>query len=247
MSVKASIDITESIQRDVVFLLDCSDDMQNEFEAMLDFVERIVEKLSVEPNKDRVSVVQYSRDPSADFFLNTYKTQQNVIGAIQGLRHKGGRPLNTGAALQYVKDKVFTVSSGSRHQEGVPQILILLTGGQSSDDIRNAGANLNGFGVMVFVVGMKNADTRELQTISHEASYAYFAADVNDLSAIDKQIFSAIKKAERSAITPALHGKTIMVAFYCTFVDKNSALISTCLYGCLCYYRYQQKRHCIFA
>ncbi len=209
MSVKVSAD-PESIHHDIVFLLDSSDEMQNDFKAMTDFVVRMVEKLSVDDNKDRVSVVQYSREPSVEFFLNTYKTQQSVAGKVRILRHKGGRPVNTGAALQYVKDNVFTPFSGSRHQQGVPQILVLLTGERSSDDVRNAVENLKGIGVMVFVVGTKNADTLEIQSISQEASHAFFAADTSDLSGIEQQIFSAIKKDESPVIKSALYGKTVM-------------------------------------
>lgn len=211
VSVKVSADQTESIQRDVVFLMDSSDEMKNDFQAVIGFVERMVAKLDVEENKDRVSVVQYSREPSVDFFLNTYKTQQHVAGNVGILRPKGGRPLNTGAALQYVKDNVFTASSGSRHQQGVPQILVLLTGGRSSDDVRNAVENLKGIGVMVYVVGTKNADHLEIQSISQEASRAFFAADSSDLADIEQQIFSAIaiKRGETPAIKPVSHGKTV--------------------------------------
>lgn len=209
MSVKVSAD-PESIHYDIVFLLDSSDEMQNDFKAMLAFVERMVEKLNVDDNKDRVSVVQYSREPSVEFFLNTYKTQQSVAGNVRILRHKGGRPLNTGAALQHVKDNVFTPSSGSRHQQGVPQVLVLITGDRSSDDVQNAVQSLKEIGVMVFVVGTKNADTLEIQSISQEASRAFFATDASDLSGIEQQIFSAIKKDETPVTKPALYGKTVI-------------------------------------
>lgn len=189
--------------------------MQNDFNAMLGFVERMVEKLNVDENKDRISVVQYSREPSVEFFLNTYKTQQNVAGNVRTLRHKGGRPLNTGAALQYIKDNVFTASSGSRYQQGVPQILVLFTAGRASDDVRTAIENLKGIGVIIFVVGTKNADTLEIQSISQEASRAFFAADSSDLSDAEQQILSAIKKGEVPAIKPILYGKTVMTSF-CT-------------------------------
>ncbi|XP_070771021.1 collagen alpha-3(VI) chain-like [Enoplosus armatus] len=162
----------------------------------------MVEKLNVDENKDRVSVVQYSREPSVEFYLTTYTTQQNVAGKVRFLRHKGGRPRNTGAALQYIKDNVFTASSGSRYQQGVPQILVLFTAGRSSDDVRNALENLKGIGVMVFVVGTKNADTLEIQSISQEASRAFVVADSSDLPGIEQQIFSAIKKGETPAIKP---------------------------------------------
>lgn len=184
--------------------------MQNEFQSVLHFVEAMVEKLSVDENKDRVSVVQYSREPTVEFFLNTYNTQQSVADSVRRLRHKGGRPLNTGAALQYVKDNVFTTSSGSRHQQGVPQSLILLTGGRSSDDVRNAAENLKGIGVKAFVVGMKNADSLEIQSISHEVSHAFFAANPSFLLDIEQQLIAAIKKDKKPSIKPASYGKTVM-------------------------------------
>lgn len=181
--------------------------MQNDFKAMTGFVERMIDKFNVAENKDRVSVVQYSREPSVDFFLNTHKTQKDVADNVRILTHKGGRPLNSGAALQYVKDNVFTASSGSRNQQGVPQILVLLTGGRSSDDVRNAVTNLRGFGAMVYVVGIKNADALEIQSISQEASHAFFAADSIHLSGIEQQLFSEIMNNETPAIKHTLYGK----------------------------------------
>ncbi|XP_052348609.1 collagen alpha-3(VI) chain [Oncorhynchus keta] len=193
------VDKTESKQRDVVFLLDGSDETLNGFEAMRDFVQRLVEKLTVEENKDRVSVVQYSREPEAQFYLNTYTTKEDVVDTVRGLRHKGGRPLNTGAALQYVRDNVFIASSGSRRQEGIPQILVLLSGGRSNDDVRNAVTNLKEIGVMAIVVGMRNADILELQTISYEPSYAFSATHYNDLPNIQQQVISAVERVEMTA------------------------------------------------
>lgn len=215
MSVKVSADRTESIQRDVVFLVDSSDETQNYFKAMLSFIEEMVEKFSVAENKDRVSVVQYSTESSVQFFLNTHITQQNIADNVRTMRHKGGRFRNTGAALQYIKDTVFAATSGSRHHLGVPQILILLTGGRSSDDVREAAQNLKEMGVMVFVVGIKNADTLEIQTMSHEPSEAFYAAYPSDLSDIKQQILSSIKKDKAFESKPVLHGKAVIYLF-CT-------------------------------
>ena len=123
-------------RRDVVFLLDGSDDSRGRFPDIKDFVQRVVEKLNVGVNKDRVSVVQYSDTAEINFDLNMHSTNSNVLDAIRGLTHKGGYLLNIGAAIQFVIDNVFTQVSGSRHMERVPQILILMSGGRSRDDIR---------------------------------------------------------------------------------------------------------------
>ncbi|RXM36551.1 Collagen alpha-3(VI) chain [Acipenser ruthenus] len=198
---------TEDIKRDVVFLLDGSDDTVNGFPTIRDFVRRVVENFDVEESKDRVAVVQYSNDPEANFYLNTYSTKDDVLSSIRELRHKGGRPLNTGAALQFVKDNVFTPSSGSRHLEGVPQILILLSGGRSRDDIRGPATALKGLGVLRFAIGTSNADTLELQTISYDPSYALYIHDFDDLPNIQQQLMSFVTR-QRMSESPTVIDQT---------------------------------------
>ncbi|XP_067300915.1 uncharacterized protein col6a3 [Pseudorasbora parva] len=179
-------------RRDVVFLLDGSDGTRSSFPAMRSFVERMVERLNVSENRDRVSVIQYSRDPEAHFYLNTYSIKEDVLDTLRGLRHKGGRPLNTGAALQYVRDNVFTASSGSRLAEGVPQLLILLSGGKSFDNVDTPASSLKELGVLVFAIGSRSSDSRELQKISHEPSYALSVGDFADLPSVQQQLFTNI-------------------------------------------------------
>ncbi|XP_064166861.1 collagen alpha-3(VI) chain isoform X2 [Anguilla rostrata] len=192
---------TDTTQRDIVFLLDGSDETQNGFQSIRDFVQNVVEKLFLEEDKDRVSVVQFSRDPEAHFYLNTYSTKGDVTNSIRNLRHKGGRPLNTGAALQFVKDNVLTASAGSRRLEGVPQLLILLTGGRSSDDVHGAVTMLKEFGVILLVVGVKKADTLELQMISHKPSYSFSIPNFYDLPSVQQQVVSAITKVTKLTST----------------------------------------------
>ena len=181
-------------RRDVVFLLDGSDGTRSSLSAMRDFVERMVERLNVSENRDRVSVVQYSRDPEAHFYLNTYSRKEDALDTIRGLRHKGGRPLNTGAALQYLRDNVFTASSGSRRVEGVPQLLILLSGARSFDNVDTPASSLKELGVLIFAIGSRSSDSQELQRISQEPSYALSVSDFTDLPSVQQQLFTNINK-----------------------------------------------------
>ena len=196
-------------RRDVVFLLDGSDGTRSSFPAMRDFVERMVERLNVSEKGDHVSVVQYSRDPEAHFYLNTYSRKEDVLDTLRGLMHKGGRPLNTGAALQYVRDNVFTASSGSRLVEGVPQLLILLSGGKSFDNVDTPASSLKELGVLIFAIGSRSSDSRELQKISNEPSYALSVSDFADLPSVQQQLFTNINTVfvEGTSITTTTIGK----------------------------------------
>lgn len=201
----------DTARKDIVFLLDGSDGTRNGFPAMRDFVQRVVENLNVGANKDRVSVAQYSRDTEVHFNLNTYTTREDVVDSVRGLRHRGGRPLNTGAALQYVRDNVFTNSSGSRRLQGVPQILILLSGGRSFDNVDAPASALKQQGIFVIGIGTRTSDARELQKISHEPSYALSVSEFTDLPNVQEQLSSVMSKVRVRAtpMTPTVTGKNV--------------------------------------
>uniref|UniRef100_A0A3P8Y0D4 VWFA domain-containing protein n=1 Tax=Esox lucius TaxID=8010 RepID=A0A3P8Y0D4_ESOLU len=194
---KMGIEPPTIVGKNIVFLLDGSDDTRSGFPAMLDFVQRVVENLSIGENKDHVSVVQFSRTPEAHFLLNTYADKQNVMSFIQSIQHTGGGPRNTGEALRYVKDNVFIASSGSRRQEGVPQILILLTGGRSQDDVAFPAAALKKDIIVPFSIGTRNADILELQMIAHTPSYALSVPLFDNLEGIQQDLKVALLTSQQ--------------------------------------------------
>lgn len=208
-----------------MFLLDGSDATRSSFPAMQDFVQRTVETLSVDDNRDRVSVVQYSRDPTVQFYLNTYTTKGQILDTVRGLRHKGGRPLNTGAALQYVRDNVFTASAGSRRQQGVPQVLVLLSDGRSSDNVDEPAAALKQMGVLTFAIGSRKSDNRELQKISHEPSYALTVSEFSDLPSVQQQLQSSLEAAvvEITPLPPTVLGR-LKIPFSCQLLGPPALI-----------------------
>lgn len=189
--------ITDFKKRDVVFLLDGSDGSLQGFTNIKHFVQSTVADLNVDPNMDRVAVVQYSNTTEIDFNLNRYSTLREVLNALKGLKHKGGNPPNLGAALQYVKSNVFTSSSGSRLIEGVPQILIIMSGGRAGDDPRTAANALRETGVMSIAIGTRDADTLELQSISQIPNHALSISDYEALPAAKERVFSLIREASK--------------------------------------------------
>uniref|UniRef100_A0AAR2KVT2 VWFA domain-containing protein n=1 Tax=Pygocentrus nattereri TaxID=42514 RepID=A0AAR2KVT2_PYGNA len=153
---------TGNNQRDIVFLFDGSDDSRNALPAIREFIRRMVEAVDIDRNHVRIAVVQYSEDVLVHFVFDTHKTQKDMISAIRNLRPKGGRALNTGAALQYIRSKIFTAASGSRHKNGVPQLLIVMTGRESGDDVAAPAEDLKAFGVLSIAIGMKNAVQKDI-------------------------------------------------------------------------------------
>jgi len=180
-------------KRDIVFLLDGSDDSRNGFLAIREFIRRMVEDLAIDQDIVRVAVIQYSEDTTTHFLLNSYNSKKAVIYAINGLTAKGGRNLNTGAALQYVRDHVFITSSGSRHQLGVPQLLIFMTGGGSSDDVAGPAEDLKNFGVLSIAIGIQNVVEAELQSIAFSPRFIFNLPVFGELLHIHPDILSFIK------------------------------------------------------
>ncbi|KAG6930871.1 collagen type VI alpha 3 chain [Chelydra serpentina] len=178
----------ESQKKDVVFLIDGSDGARSGFPALRAFVQRVVESLDVSPDRVHVAVAQYSNIIQPEFLLNAYSDKSDVIRAIQGLSIMGGAPLNTGAALDYVIKNVFTRPAGSRIAEGVPQLLILLTSGNSRDDVRRPSVALKTGGMVPLGIGIGNADITEMQTISYDTDYAFAIPDFNQLDTIQQVI-----------------------------------------------------------
>lgn len=105
-----------------------------------------------------MSVVQYSKEPQVNLYLNTHTTKQDILNSIES-------PLNTRIALIYTKKNMFIASSGSRILEGVPQVLVLVTGGRSQDDIRALAAALKIDQTVPFSIGNQNGEVIQLQAI----------------------------------------------------------------------------------
>ncbi|XP_078407828.1 collagen alpha-1(XII) chain-like isoform X6 [Cetorhinus maximus] len=184
---------TEARKRDIVFLIDGSPGMGRSFPLVREFLNKIIQELDIGPDKDQVAVVQYSSDSRVEFGLNIHSTKDEVLDAIKKLRLKTGRPLNTGAALDYVTRNVFTPSAGSRGEAGASQILVLITAGKSRDDVGQAADAVKQAGIVPIAIGAKSADMLELQQIVYESNFILKLRDFRELPSIQKELISKVK------------------------------------------------------
>ncbi|XP_018767382.3 collagen alpha-3(VI) chain isoform X8 [Serinus canaria] len=186
-------DITAQESADLIFLIDGSNNIGGvNFPAIRDFLVNLIETLRVGAQQIHIGVVQYSDQPRTEFSLNSYSTKADVLDAVKALGFRGGEEANTGAALEFVVENLFTQAGGSRIEEAVPQILVLISGGESSDDIREGLLAVKQAGIFSFSIGVLNADSAELQQIATDGSFAYTALDIRNLDALQELLLPNI-------------------------------------------------------
>lgn len=192
----------ETDARDVAFLIDGTDSVRAGFPYFLDFIRKVIEPLDVGIDRVRISVVQHSERPNPSFYFNTYQTKDEVIQAVNNLRVAGGRSLNTGAALRFMKDTIFSERQGSRAAQNVPQFLIVLSAGRSRDNVGESAGALKTDGVVPFGVGVKDADPKQMETISHNPSFAFKVGDFSELNTVPERLnnYVSLPKDELSVI-----------------------------------------------
>uniref|UniRef100_A0A4X2LUD2 Collagen alpha-3(VI) chain n=1 Tax=Vombatus ursinus TaxID=29139 RepID=A0A4X2LUD2_VOMUR len=198
--IQSLLTLVENDAADIIFLIDSSDSVRQDGLAHIrDFIGSIVRKLNIGPNRVRIGVLQFSNDVFPEFYLKTHKSQAAVLDAIRRLRFRGGSPLNTGKALDFVAKNFFVKSAGSRIEDGVPQHLVLFLGGKSQDDVSRSSRVIGSAGIVSVGVGSRNVDRAELQTITNNDRLIFTVRDFRDLRNIESQVINSFGP---SGVTP---------------------------------------------
>lgn len=184
--------VTGGEKRDVVFLIDGTSATRSEFPAIREMIRRVVDKLDVGLEKVRISVVQYSDDAKLEFLLNQHSTKEEVRQAVGRLKSRGGNRLNTGQALEWVSRNIYQRSAGSRIEDGVPQFLILVTGGKSADDVSTPADQLKRNYIAPIAIGSRNADPNELRQISLKPELVYTVGSFQQLPNVEQRLINSV-------------------------------------------------------
>uniref|UniRef100_A0A8C5PI54 VWFA domain-containing protein n=1 Tax=Leptobrachium leishanense TaxID=445787 RepID=A0A8C5PI54_9ANUR len=175
---------------DLVFLIDGSNKVgARNFSLLRDFLVNFVQRhLDIGRRDIQVAVVQYSDDVKVEFALNVHSSKAQLTAALRNLRLLGGEESNLGAAIQHVLENIFTAAAGSRREEGVPQSLVIISAGPSSDEFRDASNDLKINRIITFGIAVEGADTPELQQIASDGSFVFVSRQFQSLGDLDSQL-----------------------------------------------------------
>lgn len=179
---------TSRLNRDIVFVVDGSDDTRNKFPAVRKFIGNMVENFDIESGKDKVALVQYSDDVELGFNLSAYSTKEGILKHIAGLQQKGGRTQYIGQALRFVKDSILDSNAGGRPHEGAKQMIVMLASGRSRDSPRGPANILKAAGTTIFSIGSRTSSSSELRYISTEPTYVFTVPDFENLPRIQQRL-----------------------------------------------------------
>nr|XP_006131378.1 collagen alpha-6(VI) chain-like [Pelodiscus sinensis] len=193
--ISRSHDESKRIERlDVVFLIDESGSISVlQYETMKDFMITLVNNSDVAPDRVQFGAVKYSDEPQTFFFLNQYDTKSKIVEAIQKDVSRGGSTY-TAKAIGY-SESLFAQEHGGRKSKGVPQVLIVITDGESHDmpQLNDTAKRLRDNGIIIYAVGIEGANPGELLGMAGLKGNYFYVDTFEGLKNIQTSILDKIR------------------------------------------------------
>lgn len=174
----------------IAFLIDGSSSIGDpNFRIMLDFISNIVRAFEVSDVGAKVATAQFTYDQRLEFGLNDYATKEDVLRAIYNIPYMSGGTA-TGDAINFALRSVFQPTKDGHNKN----FLVLITDGQSYDDVRGPASAAHKEGVTVFSVGVAWAPLDDLKEMASEPknAHTFFSREFPGLEQIVPSIIRGI-------------------------------------------------------
>ncbi|KAK2892493.1 hypothetical protein Q8A67_012481 [Cirrhinus molitorella] len=178
-------------KRDIVFLIDSSMGTIV-INAVREFIKRFIDTMPIGPDQVQVGVAMFSTTPKMEINLNSFSSRESLNSALTRIKPRPSTDVNIGAALDFVRTSMLTAESGSRIQDQVPQLVLLLTSKMSKDSVQQPADALRQIGVLTLVAGSKAADEAELKRIAFDDNLVFLLKDFRGLLRTPKEILSPL-------------------------------------------------------
>ncbi|XP_056236931.1 collagen alpha-6(VI) chain-like isoform X1 [Seriola aureovittata] len=215
---------------DIVFMVDGSWSIGTQnFEQIRQFLYTLVNSFDVGPDHVRIGLVQYSTSPRTEFLLNTYPNKGDILQYISKLPYMGGGT-HTGQGLDFMLKEQFKAAAGSRADQNVPQIAVVITDGKSQDNVESHAQDLKRKGIVLYAIGIKEADEDQLREIANEphSQHVYSVSDFAALQGISQSIVqtlcTTVEEAKRQILQLSQECARATVADIVFLIDGSSSI-----------------------
>lgn len=173
--------------------------------SVREFIRQFVESMPIGPNEVQVGIVMFGTTPRLEMDLNTHGTRESLTAALGSIKPRPGQSVNIGAALDFVRTNMLRPEKGSRYQQQVPQLLLVLTSKKSSDSVAEPVNNLLSLGALTLAAGPKSIGEENLRKLAFTENFAYGLKDLRVLgrfaSPMTKTVVNALSTLAGTIVT----------------------------------------------
>lgn len=207
---------------DLVFLLDQSGSINpKDYNTMKNFTIDLINSFRVGEEHVRVGLAQFNDKFKHQFYLNQFYSEQDISKHILDMTQEGGGT-HIGGALESIQE-YFTTARGSRIDSGLTQNLVLITDGESQDDVEEAAYKLKALGVEVFAIGIGDVHDLELLQITGTPERLFTVQDFNVLKIIKQKVVDTICESKQG-IDPSKSTSVTLPSCSSLFCSHDSRL-----------------------
>ena len=177
--------VCKDVPSDIFFLTDSSEIISDEdFKKMKNFMKSVISKSLIGPDGVHVGVMQFSTNHNLEFDLNEHHSKEEIMIAIDKMVQvkRGVRP---GKAISEVSG-YFDASRGGRPD--VRQTLVMITAGKAKDEVKGPAEALRAKGVMIYTIGVLEANFNQLQEISGSPDHVFNEENFDSLKELDSKL-----------------------------------------------------------
>ena len=150
---------------DIVFVVDSSGSIGVNFQSIVQFLVRVVDRFNIGPNATHVGLVRYSTNAFVRIRLGSYRYKSSLLGVIGGLNTATSVRTNIPEAIRLATGELM----GPLSRPDATKIMIVLTDGVSNEggplDVPSLMAQNAGIEVFVFGIG-DSVDPAQLDIIA---------------------------------------------------------------------------------
>ncbi|KAM9341596.1 cochlin [Symphorus nematophorus] len=160
------------------FLIDGSSSVgDGNFQLVLDFLAEIAKSFDISDVGARIGAVQFTYDQRLEFGLFDHTTKDDAINALRRIPYMSGGTA-TGGAISYTTHNLFRRTGPGRN------FLVVVTDGQSYDDVRKPAVDAQEKGITMYSVGVAWAPMDDLKAMASEPkdSHTFFTREFTGLA-----------------------------------------------------------------